>query len=71
MTEPPRRIHLEALNIRLTGHSAETAAALARDLPAALARQFGGAGVQAPNDLTEEIARQVAHELRGHLDREG
>jgi hypothetical protein len=71
MTEPPRRIHLEALNIRLTGHDAETAAALARDLPAALARQFDGAGAQTPKNPAEEIAQQVAQELRGHMGGEG
>ena len=66
-----RRFHLETLNLRLKGYDQASAAVLARDLPAALAREFDGTGATAPRTLAEEVAVEIASQLRSHRDGEG
>lgn len=67
----PYRIHIEALNLRLKGYDQAAVVALARDLPAALARRLGGSTTSPPRTLAEAAAAEVASQIRGHMNGEG
>lgn len=70
MEQCTKRIRLEALNLTLKGYAPAEAEALSRALPQAIARHLDRPDTEA-RDLTGQIARQVAAELRGHIEGEG
>ena len=60
-------IHLNALNIRLTGHEPSAAAALARDLPGALKQALATGPARNPETLADTVAAQVARQVQARL----